>query len=1183
MSAMDSNRGSGTVESSLTALYPCAKLGLSDRMEAWGMVGLGTGELTIEESGGTPPSRPNLGMTMGAVGARGRPLSAGEGGGLGLAIRSDAVSNAEGNLAAAQAHVSRLRLIAEGSRTFAMANERTITPRGEVGVRHDLGDAETGTGLEAELGYGVGAPHGPGLVTPYAGLTLSGGAHRGALEHQRKTAMLSEHLTRTSARAETSRVRHTPSKTPLTRGLRTLAALTLSCLAVLGGTRATVAGTVEIWSATLTPEDGIAPGDIAAVGWDDNNNYYGTASLSDEDFSYGGENYDFEEIYWTTDDFRFRLNTGSAGDIATQTTRAKLTLYIGTETVNLGATTLSLNMRGVTVNLSTQGLTAPNAGTSITLKITAEQPTVTGIELTSAPGSDNTYAIGDIIQTVVTFSEDVDITGRPQLGLHIGAATKQADCTAATNTTTMTCSYTVVKSDTTVFSIGITPGVNGVGIGSNQLSLNGGTIKTASDSVVTAVLDHEAVARDTGHRVDGVRPTLITTGSDAPTTSADGTKIILTFSENISAVDRSKIDVEVNSSTASTNAHTVSGSKVELTLTSTITSSTATITVELEPDAVTDTPGNGNAATVTATVIGVPAAPTSLTAAAAATTIPPLAFDLSWTAPASDGGSAITKHQYRHKTGSGAFGSWTDIANSAAGGDNATSYTVKGLTASNPPTTFTFEVRAVNANDESTASNQASATVDVPASVFPTVTPGAGEVRVEWTTPANNGSAILKYQAWVFDDTNQIEITAYADIPGSDANTTSHTVTGLANGIAHVVAIRAVNSVGHSAASLPDAVTPVTVPTAPSNLEATPGDGSVRLQWQAPASDGGNTITGYEYRQKTGTGSFGSWMNIVGADENTTEHTVTLLTNGTAYTFEVQARNEEGDSGPSNQASATPAASDTTAPMLRSATTTALELKLFYDEVLDADSEPAPSAFTVTVNGASRAVTGVALDNTKVLLTLAPAVRAGETVTVSYTVPANDPIRDEASNPAAPFADHPVTNETPATAPDAPSSLEATPGDGSVTLRWTASAYDGGRAVTSHQYRRKTTGAFEAWQDIPESAPGGANAASYPVTRLTNGTAYTFEVRAWNVEGESGPSNQASATPATVPTAPRSFTATAGNGEVRLQWLAPASNGGSAILRYQYRQRYGSQAYGDWTNIADSAPGAATCRAPDLG
>ena len=274
-SAMESNRRSGTVESSLTALYPYAKLGLSDRMEAWGLVGLGTGELTVRESGGRPIET-DLGMTMGAVGARGRLLSAGAGGGLDLALRSDAmwvrmksdaVSNGEGNLAAAQALVSRLRLIVEGSRTFAMADERTITPRGEVGVRHDLGDAETGTGLEAgagvkfagarfsiegavralvahedahyrewgasgsifidpgaagrglslsiaptwgnaasaaarlwsapdaaglapdrtfepgsrleaELGYGVGAPHGPGLVTPYAGLTLSGDAHR---------------------------------------------------------------------------------------------------------------------------------------------------------------------------------------------------------------------------------------------------------------------------------------------------------------------------------------------------------------------------------------------------------------------------------------------------------------------------------------------------------------------------------------------------------------------------------------------------------------------------------------------------------------------------------------------------------------------------------------------------------------------------------------------------------------------------------------------------------------------------------------------------------------------------------------------------------------------------------------------------------------------------------------------
>ena len=338
MSAMDSNRGSGTVESSLTALYPDAKLGLSDRMEAWGMVGLGTGELTIEESGGTPPSRPDLGMTMGAVGARGRLLSAGEGGGLGLAIRSDAESNAEGNLAAAQAHVSRLRLIAEGSRTFAMANERTITPRGEVGVRHDVGDAETGTGLEAELGYGVGAPHGPGLVTPYAGLTLSGGAHRAPLEHQRKTAMLSEHLTRTSARAETSRVRKTPSKTPFTRALRALALLTLSGLALLAGTTTAHAqnqpSETEVWSATLTVGSTTING-FQSYGWNDSGDYSGGA-LSDQSFSFAGDTYDIRAVYLVFGFLYLVFDEANPGDITTRATRNKLTLHVASDSYSLG-------------------------------------------------------------------------------------------------------------------------------------------------------------------------------------------------------------------------------------------------------------------------------------------------------------------------------------------------------------------------------------------------------------------------------------------------------------------------------------------------------------------------------------------------------------------------------------------------------------------------------------------------------------------------------------------------------------------------------------------------------------------------------------------------------------------------------------------------------------------------------
>ena len=513
----------------------------------------------------------------------------------------------------------------------------------------------------------------------------------------------------------------------------------------------------------------------------------------------------------------------------------------------------------------------------------------------------------------------------------------------------------------------------------------------------------------------------------------------------------------------------------------------------------------------------VPDAPSSLAATPGDESV-----TLRWTASAHDGGSEVTGHQYRHKT-TGGFGSWQDIELSAPGEANATSYPVTSLM---NDTAYTFEVQARNAEGESGPSNQASATPvagDSTAPMLLSATTTALELGLTYDESLDADSEPAPSAFSVTVDGASRAVTEVSVLGGTKVLLTLATAVRAGETVTVSYTVPA-NDPLRDEASNPAAAfadhpvtneVPATVPDAPSSLAATPGDESVTLRWTAPAYDGGSEVTGHQYRQKT-TGGFGSWQDIADSTEgeaNATSYPVTSLMNDTAYTFEVQARNEEGESGPSNQASATPVAGDSTAPVLRSATTTALEVGLTYDEDLDADSEPAPSAFTVTVNGASRAVTGVSVGDTKVLLTLAPAVRAGDLVRVSYIVPAMNPLRDEASNPAAAFSDHPVTNEVPATAPDAPTGLEATPGDGSVTLRWTASAYDGGSEVTSHQYRHKTTGGFGSWEDIELSAPGEANATSYPVTSLMNDTAYTFEVQARNEEGESGPSNQASATP----------------------------------------------------------------------
>jgi len=149
----------GDVSSSLTSLHPYVAYTLSDRVRLWGVVGYGSGALRLQEAGRSPKDT-DLTMSMGALGVRGTLLQPAQPGGLALALRSDVlwmgmdsaavtdVQNPARNLAATQADASRLRLVLEGSRPVALAGGGAFVPSLEVGLRHDGGDAETGTGLE---------------------------------------------------------------------------------------------------------------------------------------------------------------------------------------------------------------------------------------------------------------------------------------------------------------------------------------------------------------------------------------------------------------------------------------------------------------------------------------------------------------------------------------------------------------------------------------------------------------------------------------------------------------------------------------------------------------------------------------------------------------------------------------------------------------------------------------------------------------------------------------------------------------------------------------------------------------------------------------------------------------------------------------------------------------------------
>ncbi len=161
--------GDGTVESSLTAAVPYGAIRVSERLKLWGALGYGTGEVTLKpEVGGS--LRSDLTWTMASAGLRGDVIAPpAQGSGPALAITSDALwsrteSDRTSELAASDSDVTRLRLGLEGSWRIATEGGGHVTPKVELGLRRDGGDAESGSGVE--VGGGIA------WVDPSLGLSL---------------------------------------------------------------------------------------------------------------------------------------------------------------------------------------------------------------------------------------------------------------------------------------------------------------------------------------------------------------------------------------------------------------------------------------------------------------------------------------------------------------------------------------------------------------------------------------------------------------------------------------------------------------------------------------------------------------------------------------------------------------------------------------------------------------------------------------------------------------------------------------------------------------------------------------------------------------------------------------------------------------------------------------------------
>ncbi len=138
-----------------------------------------------------------------------------------------------------------------------------------------------------------------------------------------------------------------------------------------------------------------------------------------------------------------------------------------------------------------------------------DPPVVTAVEVVSDAGVRDTYALGDVISVKVLFSEDVDVTGTPTLGIDMDPAhwgRKDAVYASGSGTAELVFTHEVVWPN---FS------TQGIAVLADTLSLAGGTIQSAGGGI-DADLSHSGLAHDGDHKVDWQQSPPDASGNRAP-------------------------------------------------------------------------------------------------------------------------------------------------------------------------------------------------------------------------------------------------------------------------------------------------------------------------------------------------------------------------------------------------------------------------------------------------------------------------------------------------------------------------------------------------------------------------------------------------------------------------------------------------------------------------------------------